>query len=119
MARYILTAIQSARGVTFGCPKCQAPGVTATDGTDNGEVRHLLICPVCRTTVSEWRTREDRERELTVLAEKLVRSLQGSSNASRETRTRQNYMSTVGRFLRIVKSAFFKRGRQPQSELDY
>jgi len=119
MARYILTAIQGERGVTFGCPKCQAAGVTAADGTETGEVRHLLICPVCRTTLSEWQTREDRERELTVLGEKLARSLEGSSYASRETRTRQNYVSTVGRFLRMVKSAFFKRSRQPQSELDY
>jgi len=119
MTRHLLTAIQGARGVTFGCSKCQAPGVTAAGGTDDGKVRHLLICPTCRTTLSEWLTQEDRDRELAILAEKVARSFQASACAPTETRAHQSYKSTVGSFLLTIKAAFFKRSRQPQSEVDY
>jgi hypothetical protein len=44
-----------------------APGVS-----DKAELRHLLICPVCQTTLGEWLTIEDRERELKAMADKLV-----------------------------------------------
>ena len=70
-----LTATKSKGGITFICAKCQAPGMAARGATDKAELCHLLICPVCQTTLGEWLTIEDRERELKALADKLVQML--------------------------------------------
>jgi len=70
-----LTAVKSQGGLIFICARCHAPGMAARGATDKAELRHLLICPVCQTTLGEWLTIDDRERELKTLADKLVQML--------------------------------------------
>jgi hypothetical protein len=100
MANYYLTAIKSEKGFTFICPKCQAPGVSAL-GTSDEVGRHLLICPICRTTLGAWVTSESRERELAVLAEKLQRSFARSPSGSGR---KAGHPISISRFLQTVKA---------------
>ena len=105
MANYYLTAIQSEKGFTFICPKCQAPGVTALGRSD--EVgRHLLICPICRTTLGAWLTSESRERELAVLVEKLQRSFAWSPSIGRR---KAAHSISISRFLQRIKAYLLRR----------